>query len=224
MRLSLGGESTTIFTKEYIMQLHDWIMNKCYLIVASPNQNGSVLVKDVVTGEKVHKQKYYYITNIRELHNKLIKPTDEGGFDGARDTVTRKVLTSNTVFRALLPCNLSQLTDSQKQMCGCEMCIVGKGLVSTLNAFCSRQFTALENAGALEEAMDYKFGVSVNGRKHRWVHPREVVAAMICAAPGKGNLHAMECCLGRCTNCPSLLIPDRELVDLTSAPKVVGCR
>jgi hypothetical protein len=41
---------------------------------------GSVIVKDPVTGNKSRQQKqHYYVISIREIHNELIKPANDGG-------------------------------------------------------------------------------------------------------------------------------------------------
>ena len=63
-----------MFNGDYMDRLHDWVLHKCDLIVASPCHNQSIMVKDNHTGEKKRMQKHFVVTSIRELHNELIKP------------------------------------------------------------------------------------------------------------------------------------------------------
>ena len=60
--------------------------------------------------------------SIRELHNDMLLPPDEGGFKEARDE-TGNVRISDTALRALLPEQARKMTPRHKQMCGCEVCI-----------------------------------------------------------------------------------------------------
>lgn len=121
----------TRFTVDFIKRLHHWLLNDCNNVIASPNKNDTVLVYDPDTKKKERKQKYFYRFSICEVHNEMID--EKGGFDGARDE-EGKVILSDTSLRMLLPKQLWQLTNSQKQMCGCKICIVGRSRTTTLNA------------------------------------------------------------------------------------------
>lgn len=67
----------------------------------------------------------------------------KGGFVRARDG-DGKVIISKTTLRALLPCEISRMTDSQKQMCGCELCIIAKSQTTSLNAWRTKYRNHLE--------------------------------------------------------------------------------
>lgn len=51
---------------------------------------------------------------VRDLHNDLLKPVREGGFEHAY-THDDKVLISNTMLRALMPADMWKMTKRYKQ-------------------------------------------------------------------------------------------------------------
>lgn len=63
----------TIYTKEYIKKLHDFILNKSNNVIRSPNANHTVLVKDSATGEVRQEQKCFYRHSVCELHNEILE-------------------------------------------------------------------------------------------------------------------------------------------------------
>jgi hypothetical protein len=214
-------KTSSKYTPSLIEKIHKWIFEKCEQVVPSPTKKDSVLCTDVNTGEKVRRQKHYYINSVRELHNELIRPEAEGGLAEAR-TANGEVLISDTVLRSLLPRNLSRLTDSQKQMCGCEICIVCKAMLNTLNAWRTRTIKSIESAAEQahpqraqilrEEARAYRDFVRNGDGSPKHKTPEDVIGSMTCErVPVEGRLlHRLKCALGRCDDCPSLLIPAQE--------------
>ena len=137
-------KSRTIFTPEYIVRLHDWIENHSELITISPKIDDTVWVTDPITKARVRKQKMFYVSSVREMHNKMIQPVNQGGFDGARNE-DGDVVISDTILRNSLPKNLRKMTDSHMQLCGCEVCIISKNLVPVLNKWCTVTYNSMMN-------------------------------------------------------------------------------
>jgi hypothetical protein len=75
--------SFTRFTPEFIVEIRNWLVHHCTKLIDSPNSKDSVMVKCPITGVKKKERKQYYMFSIREIHNELIKPANEGGFAGA---------------------------------------------------------------------------------------------------------------------------------------------
>ena len=111
-------KSRTIFTPKYIVRLHDWIENYSELITVSPKIDDTVWVTNPITKVKERKQKMFYVSCVRELHNKMIQPVNLGGFDGARND-EGEVCVSDTTLRNLLPKNLRRMTKLSKLTIAC---------------------------------------------------------------------------------------------------------
>ena len=80
---------------------------------------------------------HHYLYSRRELYDYACRPVDKGGCPGFYDENNTKVpLISLHSFEAMIPGNLSRMTNSQKDMVGCDICIDGKALHSALNNFC----------------------------------------------------------------------------------------
>ena len=93
--------------------------------------NDTIQVKDVDTGIKAPQQKHYYLTSVSDLWYEATRPVDNGGFAGARNA-DGDIVMCETVLRNLLPKHLRRMTDSQKQMCGCEDCIIANDQLKCL--------------------------------------------------------------------------------------------
>lgn len=198
-------KSRSIFSPQYINDLHQWLYNKQGDIHPSANAKDSVMVKNPITGDKERMQKYYYHQSIRLIHNDLIKDVEHGGFAGARDANNRVVI-SDTMLRKLMPRNISRLTDSQKEMCGCEVCIIAKGLIITFSAWETRTYQHLVGLGNNRAA-------AFETEMHKYKHPRDAVLAISCPPIDVGGpwpLHKLNCCMGICNECPQMEWPEVE--------------
>ena len=71
------------FTKHCVRELREWVTNH-HQVVQSPIVNDTLLIKNL-DGEKVAVTKLLLRIPVRELHNDLIKPVEEGGFALARN-------------------------------------------------------------------------------------------------------------------------------------------
>ena len=217
-------------TKEITHALHQWLLTKCDLVVDSPKQNDRVYVRDLFSGKKVKQQKKYRICSIAELHNAMIAdPVNNGGFAGARDQ-DGKVCISDTMLRNLLPRNLKQMTNSHKQLCGCETCIIAKELCITLITWETKQLNYLkfdhqldttnaEKKSKLDTFTAEAFTLVDDKPQHRFKTPKEAAPLMSCPLKS-GGLYCFPCALEQCSNCPEFPIPALELDTSESAPTI----
>jgi hypothetical protein len=96
-------------------------------VIHSPIANDMLLIKSTVAGvpQKMRVGKLLCEFLIRELHNSMVGPVEEGGLEDARNS-EGKVIISNTTLRTIIKEDLPQLrrsTERYKQMCGCETCL-----------------------------------------------------------------------------------------------------
>jgi hypothetical protein len=113
----------------------EWILKNSKVRLL-PIVNDTLLIKDTKTGVKHEVPKLLLECSIRQLHNDLLSPPNEGGLVGARDAFTNEaVITSDTMLQAIAPRELRQMSDRHKLMCGCEYCNTSKYLQESLNAW-----------------------------------------------------------------------------------------
>ena len=65
---------------------------------------------------------------IRDLHNHMIKPSNNGGLVSVADYMIQKLLISDTVLRSFIPPQAWKMTTKLRQICRCEICIIPKDL------------------------------------------------------------------------------------------------
>ena len=68
---------------------------------------------------------------VRELHNHMVSPPEEGGLKEERYTNNYSI-TSDSTLHKFLPPQLTTTTSRYKVMCGCECCISSKSMHSSL--------------------------------------------------------------------------------------------
>ena len=202
------------YTEEFCNKCIFWVMNCSNLVQDSPNAKDQVTVKDKFTGVKTLEQKKYYYFSIREIHNEMIKPVDQGGMDGALDA-EGNVLVSDTALRAMLPKSLRPMTDSQKAMCGCDTCLNARSYITALNSFRRRLRKHLQgcrNKHAIDSGphkvlskavQDYEDYAFPNDGPSVWPKCSSAMYTMTCAAVGDTTMVPLKCCLGRCSACPA---------------------
>ena len=81
--------------------------------------------------------KYLIQIFIRELHNDLIKPKNEGGLSEVGNG--NKLLVCDTGLRYIIPVNVKKFNPRYEKMCGCEVCIQAKKIQRSINALINRQ-------------------------------------------------------------------------------------
>jgi hypothetical protein len=195
-----------------------WFMNHPN-VIESPITNETILVHNLATGEKERVNKLLLQISIRELHNDMLLPLDQGGFADAWDE-NGNVRISDTALRALLPEQARRMTPRHKQMCGCEVCIQIRSLQQSLNAWRHRKLKLLTELAAAatseeeQEAIDtrklsYKSQVMPNDEI--W-HPQPKMAlkAIQCMPINTLGYPHWNCVLGRCNNCPTYPVPEEE--------------
>jgi hypothetical protein len=121
------------FTPDLIAEIRAWVIG-CNKIIESSNASDSIMVKCPITGDKKKERKYFYMFSVQDLHTELVKPVNQGGFAGAYNE-KGKLIISDTALRNILPKNVSKMSDSQKQMCGCEVCLNAHSMMLALNSW-----------------------------------------------------------------------------------------
>ena len=76
--------------------------------------------------------KKVYNVSKREIHNKVLDPVEDGGFEGARDKNTGDVLMSYTSMNRHWPNDVVKATNRHKSMCCCDRCGVPKKIHNSL--------------------------------------------------------------------------------------------
>ena len=71
--------------------------------------------------------------SVRDLHNDIIKPSENGGFSSVVDSVTLKVLIRDTVLRLFILSQVLKITPKLLQICGYETFIIPKDMHIDLN-------------------------------------------------------------------------------------------
>ena len=109
-------------------------------VATLPIYSETLLVKGPGSSEKHRVPKLLLEIPVRELHNLLLAPTDQGGLAQSRDE-ENKILCSDTTLRRIIRRDLPELRRMSlrhKQMCGCEICISMHSLHKSLNGFRQR--------------------------------------------------------------------------------------
>ena len=73
--------------------------------------------------------------SIRDIHNDMIKPYDNAWLVNVFDSVTQKLLISDTTLRQFIPQQVRKMNPKLYQIWGCELCIIPKYMKIDLNRF-----------------------------------------------------------------------------------------
>ena len=73
------------------------------------------------------------------LQNDKIKPYGNGRLENVVDSVTQKVPISDATLRSFIPPQVWKITPRLRQICGCELCMIPKGINIDLNIFRKKQ-------------------------------------------------------------------------------------
>jgi hypothetical protein len=124
-------------------------------VVTSPICNETILAKQPGSNKKHRVPKLLLEIPVRELHNPLVAPLDQGGLPQCRDA-NGNVIVSDTSLQQIIKKDVPQLRRmcvQFKQMCGCKICMSMHSMHKSLNAFCQRLVhTAV--AGTLQPTED----------------------------------------------------------------------
>ena len=64
--------------------------------------------------------------SVRDLHNDMIKPSENSGLASVVDSVTQKVRMLDTTLRSFIPPQVCKMTPKLRQICGCKLCNIPK--------------------------------------------------------------------------------------------------
>ena len=81
--------------------------------------------------------------SVGDLHNDMIKLSQNGGFPNIVYYVTQKLLISDKILRWFIPTQVSKMTSKIRQICGCEICIITKDTQNNLKRSQTRPVTHL---------------------------------------------------------------------------------
>ena len=104
-----------------------------------PITRDTLSIADADTKAKRRVPKPLLECSIKQLHNEIIDPPDDGGLFVARHAITNDVIISDTMLRSLAPPQLRPMTDNHKMMCGCAICNTSKYMQESLNAWRRKQ-------------------------------------------------------------------------------------
>ena len=183
-------------------------------------------------------RKYFYSFSHREIYDYATRPVSQGGFPGFRDPQNpNKIWVCQNSMVSILPHNIKRMTDSQKAMCGCEVCLDAQSFIAALKEYRTKlrkiylcTIEKLAEKGrtneleAVEKAKDeweksvfvHTNGVIVmdseNSPKHKVDTMAQYVEQNTCPkiACGEGHLYHCLCVLNRCLVCTPTPIPPGE--------------
>ena len=137
-----------------------------------------------------------------------------------------------------MPRCISRMTDSHRQLCGCESCIISKNFVLVLNKFCTWAHKAMIDEANKHENADNKAQLEEEAKAFlgwfkkedgspRFSHPRDVIDAMTCPMVKAGydtkedtrKLYKLKCCMGRCNDRPDQVGLDIPVQLLDKSPE-----
>jgi hypothetical protein len=176
----------------------------------------------------VVKRVWHYTFSQREIWNSACKPVAEGGFAGFCDD-DGNIFLSRSSFEKLLPANIRHMTESQKQMCGCKLCIDAHNMHAALMEWRKAKLKRYEElTGPLSNldrdgdafkstqasmdcfvALAFPNGITKcpNGTRppQVWESMNDAMRAMTCKPIGDTKLCPYKCCLQRCGDCTNEL-------------------
>ena len=82
--------------------------------------------------------------SVRDIHNGIIKKSDNGGLESVFYYMTQKVLIIDTTLWSFIPPQVRKMTPKLRQVCGCESCIIPKDMYIYLNIFRTRPVIYLQ--------------------------------------------------------------------------------
>jgi hypothetical protein len=183
-------------------------------VVTSPIFNETILVKEPGSIEKRRVPKLLLEIPVRELHNLLVAPLEQGGLPQCRDD-DGKILVGDTTLRQIIKKDLPQLRRMSlrhKQMCGCEICISMHSIQKSLNAFRHRLVRTLTCAGTLQPTENIQTYIdTVLPSGDCWHEkPRHAIKEIQCPTVETCGYPHWHCVLQRCVVCPEYQVPFLE--------------
>ena len=99
---------------------------------------------------------------VRDIHNNMIKPLENGGLDNVVYSVTNKLMISDTILRSFIPPQIREMTPKLRDICGCELCIIPKDMQIYLNIFRTRRVIYLQQKYVVRHKHNSLFSTTSN--------------------------------------------------------------
>ena len=80
-----------------------------------------------------------------DLQNDMIKLSDNGGLESLVDSVTQKVLISDTTLRLFILPQVRKMTPKLTHICGYELCTITKDIQIDINRFRKKLVSYLQH-------------------------------------------------------------------------------
>ena len=82
--------------------------------------------------------------SVRNLHNDMIKPSDNGRLDSVVDSMINRVMIRDTPLRYFIIPNVRKMTPRLRHICGCEIFMIPKDTYIDLNIFKTKLVSELQ--------------------------------------------------------------------------------
>ena len=149
--------------------------------------------------------------------------------DGVVDSVTQKVLISDTTLRSFITPKVHKMTPRLHQICGCELCIIPKDIPTHLNRFRTRIVTDLQYKFVGRHTCNSAFITTSNthykekrfadgGFLHATI--KDAAQCISCTPFKTKNVICINCALGFYENWPEYIIPDEGLYSGPNDPLI----
>ena len=100
-------------------------------VVQYPISNGCICVYIDVKSKKTLVPKFLFQVSVRELHNSMVIPPEDGGLKEAKDS-DNNIIVNYSTFCNILPPQLKNISSRYKVICSCVCCISAKIINSSL--------------------------------------------------------------------------------------------
>ena len=211
-------------------KLFDWIINHPH-VISSPIPRDTVLVNVPQPNGTVIKErvgKLLLEISVRELHQDLLK-SPPIGISEVYCKITNNIIVSERHLRNMLPPQLRPISFSQKQLCGCECCTIMKMLHTAIVKFRKKALESDESSLSIHTRSRndsfrlYKEYVSFLKENDNVTtsHASDVINTMACPVDTSTGLVHWKCALGRCSSCPTPVIPILETINNEVLPNII---
>lgn len=198
---------------------HEWLPN-CQYISNVPNKSETVFLRSdngtIVRGddnEPVVVQKMLAKVPQTHIYQEMVKSTQEGGFDGARDA-NGEICISESAMRRRWPNYIKPMTNRFKSTCVCDKCGVPSEVHDSLNFKRYKLLKQLENdikgmrpsarkTAKANELKKYKDEIVMDNGKLKYDRMSKLIDEIACPAIEIDGvaLPRFECAVGDCTVC-----------------------
>ena len=182
-----------------------------------PIARDTLLITDAEYRVKLRVHKLLLECSMRQLHNELIAPPDDGGLLGARNSDANDVIISDTMLRSLSPTQLRPMTDHHKMTCGCDICNTSNYFQESLNAWRRKQLKIMKDKAdnssggeKYELTQDYKSYAECAFTNNETHHPHcKNATDSVLYTPNNDDCQFpnCKCVLRKCTDFTSIDLP-----------------